>query len=50
MYPQKQEKVYRGVQSHITYTVCCENERVNFEKRTPIIKEIYILGYITTTF
>ena len=29
MYPKKQEKVYRGVQSYITYTVCCENERVN---------------------
>ena len=31
MYPKKQEKVYRGVQSHITYTVCCENERVNLK-------------------
>lgn len=31
MYPKKQEKVYRGVQSYITYTVCCENERVNLK-------------------
>lgn len=31
MYPKKQEKVYRGVQLHITYTVCCENERFNLE-------------------
>ena len=31
MYPKKQEKVYRGVQLYITYTVCCENERVNLK-------------------
>jgi len=44
MYPKKQEKVYRGVQSYITYTVCCKNERVNLKNVPRYLKKFIFWG------